>query len=71
MSILGDPVFVGAGIIAFFVAAVCLIPTHPALKVFAFFGAVILAIPYVGWGILLLSFGGGLIIWFALRRIWG
>jgi hypothetical protein len=70
-SVLGDPNFVGVGIVGFFMAAVFLVPTHPALKVLAFFGGVILALPYLGWGLFLLSFGMGLILWFAVKRFWG
>jgi len=71
MSVVGDPAFIGTGVMAFFMGTVFLAPAHPALKVFAFFIGVLLAMPYVGMATLLWSFGLGIIIWFAWRRIWG
>lgn len=71
LSILGSPMFEGMGVIAFFTALVMLYPTHPALKILAFFGGCILAVPFFGWSVLILGFGMGTIIWFAVRRFWG
>jgi len=70
-QVFGNPSFAGVGIVGFFMAIVFLAPTHPVIKVMAFFGGVILALPFLGWGMLLLSFGLGLIIFFALRRMFG
>lgn len=71
MMTTGDPQFIGILIAGFFMGAVFAVPSHPALKVFAFFGGVLLALPFIGLASLIWSFGLGLVIWFAFRRFWG
>lgn len=72
MSVLGDPTLGGVAVIGFLTGMVLLLPTHPAVKVIGIFGGVILSLSCgLTWAMLLLSLGLGIILWFAMRRIWG
>ena len=71
MSIFGDPAFAGFAIYGFFLGMAFLAPSSPPVKILAFFGATILAIPFLGLAWVLWGFGMGVVIWFAVRRFWG
>lgn len=69
ISMFGDPNIAGLAIVGFFAAAVMLWPTHPALKMLAIFCGFILAAPFMPVISIILAFGGGLILWQTVERI--
>jgi hypothetical protein len=69
MQTLGSPMFIGIAVVAFFLAMIMLVPTHPALKVLGFMGALLLASTMIPMGGLLFGILFGVIIWFTLSRM--
>lgn len=69
MQLAGDPNLAGIGIVAFFTAAVFLWPASPPLRAFAIAGGLLLAVPFLSFAFVLLGFGFGVVVWFALKRM--